>query len=138
MILGTLRVINQAIITSGVPVNIQYENQAAYGIQNKNFMGLRLDYLANKKLTLGGTIVRLGERPFFIKQSYGEDPVRNTMYGFDVDYRSDWPRLTKLLDKLPFYSTKEMSSIYCLCRRRMVGSWSCSPNRKRKPGAGIY
>lgn len=109
--LGTLRVINQAIINSGVPVNIQYENQAAFGIQQRNFMGLRLDYLANKKLSLGGTIVRLGERPFFIKQSYGEDPIRNTMYGFDVDYRSDWPRLSKWLDKLPFYSTKAMSSI---------------------------
>lgn len=109
--LGTLRVINQAIINSGVPVNIQYENQAVYGIQQKSFMGLRLDYFANKKLTLGGTIERLSERPFFIKQSYGEDPVRNTMYGFDVDYRSDWPRLTKWLDKLPFYSTKTMSSI---------------------------
>ncbi|HET9430607.1 MAG TPA: cell surface protein SprA, partial [Chitinophagaceae bacterium] len=81
--LGTLRVINQAIIASGIPVNIQYENQAAYGLQQKNFMGLRIDYLANKNLTLGGTIARLGERPFFIKQSYGEDPVRNTMYGFD-------------------------------------------------------
>jgi cell surface protein SprA len=109
--LGTLRVINQAIINSGVPVNIQYENQAAYGVQQKNFMGLRLDYMANKKLTVGGTIVRLGERPFFVKQSYGEDPIRNTMYGADVDYRSNWPRLTKWLDKLPFYSTKEISSI---------------------------
>ena len=109
--LGTLRIINQSIINSGVPVNIQYENQAVYGLQQKNFMGLRLDYLANKKLTLGGTIERLGERPFFIKQSYGEDPIRNTMYGLDVDYRSDWPRLTKWLDKLPFYSTKTMSSI---------------------------
>ncbi|MET0393491.1 MAG: cell surface protein SprA [Chitinophagaceae bacterium] len=109
--LGTLRVINQAIINSGVPVNIQYENQAAFGIQQRNYMGLRLDYFANKKLTLGGTIVRLGERPFFIKQSYGEDPIRNTMYGLDVDYRSDWPRLSKWLDKLPFYSTRAMSSI---------------------------
>lgn len=109
--LGTLRVINQAIINSGVPVNVQYENQAAFGIQPRNFMGLRIDYFANKKLTLGGTVVRLGERPFFIKQSYGEDPIRNTMYGLDVDYRSDWPRLSKWLDKLPFYSTKAMSSI---------------------------
>ena len=33
------------------------------------------------------------------------------MYGLDIDYRSDLPRLTKWLDKLPFYSTKEMSSI---------------------------
>ena len=109
--LGTLRVTNQAIINSGVPVNVQYENQAAYGLQQKNYMGLRLDYQANKKLTLGGTIVRMSERPFFIKQSYGEDPVRNTMYGADVDYRNNLPRLTKWLDKLPFYSTKAMSSV---------------------------
>jgi cell surface protein SprA len=118
--LGTLHVTNQAIINSGVPVNIQYENQAAYGLQQKNFMGLRLDYMANKKLTLGGTIVRLGERPFFVKQSYGEDPVRNTMYGLDMDYRSDWPRLTKWLDKLPFYSTKEMSSITAYAEAAML------------------
>lgn len=109
--LGTLRVINQSIINSGVPVDIQYENQAAFGIQQRNFIGLRVDYFANKKLTLGGTLVKLGERPFFIKQSYGEDPIRNKMYGIDVDYRSDWPRLSKWLDKLPFYSTRAMSSI---------------------------
>lgn len=109
--LGTLRVVNQAIINSGVPVNINYENNQAFGFQQKNFLGLRLDYLANKNLSIGGTIVRLGERPFFIKQSYGEDPIRNTMYGLDVDYRGNLPRLSKFLDKLPFYSTKAMSSI---------------------------
>ncbi|MFZ9387074.1 MAG: cell surface protein SprA [Chitinophagaceae bacterium] len=109
--LGTLRVTNQAVLNSGIPVSIQYENNQAFGFQQKNFMGVRLDYLANKKLTLGGTIVRLGERPFFIKQLYGEDPIRNTMYGVDVDYRNDLPRLTKWLDKLPFYTTKAMSSV---------------------------
>jgi cell surface protein SprA len=109
--LGTLRVTNQAVLNSGIPVNIQYENNQAFGFQQKNFMGIRLDYIASKKLTLGGTIVRLGERPFFIKQLYGEDPIRNTMYGFDVDYRNNLPRLTKWLDKLPFYSTRAMSSV---------------------------
>jgi len=109
--LGTLRVINQAIVASGIPVNIQYENQATFGLQQKNYMALRLDYLASNKLSLGGTIVRLSERPFFIKQSYGEDPIRNTMYGVDLDYRNNIPRLSKWLDKLPFYSTKAMSSV---------------------------
>ena len=109
--LGSLRVVNQAIINSGVPVNINYENNQAFGFQQKNFLGMRFDYLASKKLTLGGTIVRLGERPFFVKQLYGEDPIRNTMYGMDLDYSSEVPRLTKLLDKLPFYSTKAPSSI---------------------------
>jgi cell surface protein SprA len=109
--LGTLRVINQAIINAGLPVQVQFENNASFGLQQKNFMGLRLDYLYNKNLTLGGTIVRLGERPFFIKQGYGEDPIRNTMYGMDFDYRSDFPRMTRWLNKLPFYNSKVMSSI---------------------------
>ena len=109
--LGSLKIINQAIINAGLPVDVSYENNATYGLQQKNYLGLRLDYLASRKLTLGGTIVRLGERPFFIKQGYGDDPIRNTMYGLDVDYRNDIPRLSKWLDKLPFYTTKAMSSI---------------------------
>ncbi len=109
--LGTLRVTNQAIINSGIPVNIGFENNQAFGIQQKNFLGLRLDYIANRKLSLGATVVQLGERPFFIKQSYGEDPIKNRMYGIDIDYRNNIPRLSKWLDKLPFYSTKAMSSI---------------------------
>ena len=109
--LGTLRVTNQAIVNSGIPVSIGFENNQAFGLQQKNFLGLRLDYIANKKLSLGATVVQLSERPFFIKQSYGEDPIKNRMYGIDVDYRNNLPRLTKWLDKLPFYSTKAMSSI---------------------------
>ncbi|MBC7848542.1 MAG: cell surface protein SprA, partial [Chitinophagaceae bacterium] len=113
--LGTVRILNQAILTSGVPVNIQFENNAGFGIQQRNFMGLRLDYnalnTAKKSLGLGATMVRLGERPFFTKTSYNEDPIRNTMYGVDFNYRSESQRLTRMLDKLPFYSTNEMSTI---------------------------
>ncbi|TMI74209.1 MAG: cell surface protein SprA [Bacteroidetes bacterium] len=118
--LGTLKVINQAIINAGVPVNIQFENQAAYNIQQRSFLGVRVDYVASKKLTIGGTFVKLGERPFFVKQSYGDDPIRNKMVGFDVDYRSDLPRLTKWLDKLPFYSTREMSSVTAYAEGAML------------------
>jgi cell surface protein SprA len=109
--LGSLKVINQAIINSGVPVNVNYENNATFGLQNRNYMALRFDYLASKKLTIGGTIVKLGERPFFIKQNYGDDPIRNTMYGIDFDYQNEIPRLSRWLDKLPFYSTKVISNI---------------------------
>ncbi|HEY0354624.1 MAG TPA: cell surface protein SprA [Flavisolibacter sp.] len=109
--LGTLRVINPQILQSGIPVQVSYENNATFGLQQRNFMALRMDSLASRKLTLGATVVRLGERPFFTKQSYGEDPIRNTMYGVDFDYRNDVPRISKWLDKLPFYSTRAMSSI---------------------------
>ncbi len=109
--LGTLRVINPAIINGGLPVQVQYENNATFGLQQRSYMGLRADYLLNKNLSLGATMVRLSERPFFTKQSYGDDPIRNTMYGLDFDYRGNIPRLTNLLNKLPFYNSNVPSSI---------------------------
>ncbi len=113
--LGTVRILNQGIITSGVPVNVQFENNAGFGIQQRNFLGIRLDYLAKQTareaLTIGASMVRLGERPFFTKTGYSEDPIRNTMYGLDFSYRTEVPRLTRWLDKLPFYNTTEMSTI---------------------------
>lgn len=113
--LGTVKVINSAIISSGVPVNVQFENNAGFGIQQRNFLGLRLDYLAKQTareaLSLGASMVKLSERPFFTKTGYNEDPIRNTMYGLDFSYRTESQWLTRWLDKLPFYNTTEMSSI---------------------------
>jgi cell surface protein SprA len=113
--LGTVQVINQAILNSGVPVNVSYENNASFGLQQRSFLGVRFDYLMKntptETLNIGGTIERLKERPFFSKMNYGEDPISNTMYGVDVNYRGQLPQLTRALDKLPFYTTKEMSTI---------------------------
>ena len=112
---GTVKVINQAIINSGVAVNVQYENNALSGIQQKGLMGLRFDYVAKQSaseaLTIGGTIERLNERPFYTKVSYSEDPIRNTMYGLDVNYFSQSRQLTRWLNHLPFYNSNEVSSI---------------------------
>ncbi len=104
--LGTVKIINQAILNSGLPVNVQFENNGGFGIQQRNFLGLRLDYMAKttarESLQIGATMVRLAERPFFTKTGYNEDPIRNTMYGVDFNYRTEAPRLTRWLDKLPF------------------------------------
>ena len=130
--LGTLKIINQAIINSGVPVNVQFENNASFGIQQRSFMGLRFDYLANKKLSLGATMQRLTERPFFTKVNYGEDPIQNTMYGVDFNYHSDWPGLTRLLNKLPFYDSKTVSTINAYGEAAVLKPGSSKPDRKRK------
>ncbi len=113
--LGTIKITNQAILNAGLPVQVNFENNASFGIQQRNYLGLRLDYLAKntlkEQLAIGGTIVRLGERPFFTKNNLGEEPIRNAMYGLDVNYRKEMPRLTKILDKLPFYSTTVPSTM---------------------------
>ncbi len=109
--LGTLKIINQAIINSGVPVSVGFENNANYGTQQRSFLGVRADYIVNNKLTLGATMERISERPYFTKMNYGEDPINNAMYGVDFNYRSELPGLTRLLDRLPFYTTTATSNI---------------------------
>jgi cell surface protein SprA len=113
--LGTVKIINQAIVNSGIPIQVGYENNATFGMQNRNFMALRADYkaidLPDKQLNVGGAMMRLSERPFFTKMNYGEDPIRNTMVGGDVNFRSDWKRMTKWLDALPFYASRQPSNI---------------------------
>ena len=103
--LGKLKIINTGILNSGVPINIQYEDNATFGFQQQNFMAARFDYYVNKNLTLGGTIMRLNERPFTQQVSYGEDPIKNTVIGMDANYQTEVPALTRALDKLPIYST---------------------------------
>ena len=120
--LGTIKITNSAVINSGIPVQVNYENNATFGLQQRSYMALRWDYMAKntvkEQLSIGGTIVRLSERPFFSKVSYENnssggtnEPIRNSMYGIDVNYRKDIPRLTKLLDKLPFYKTTAASTL---------------------------
>ncbi|MEO6404433.1 MAG: cell surface protein SprA [Ferruginibacter sp.] len=113
--LGTIRITNQAILNAGLPVQVNFENNASFGLQQRSYLGLRLDYLlkntAKYQLSIGGTLVRLSERPFFTKVNLNEDPIRNAMYGLDFNFRKDVPRLTKWLDKIPFYSTTAPSTL---------------------------
>ncbi len=109
--LGRIKILNTGILNSGIPVNIQYEDNATFGFQQQNFMGARLDYYFNNKLGIGGTFMRLTERPFTQKTNFGEDPIKNTVLGLDANYSSELPGLTRLLDKLPIYSTTASSFI---------------------------
>lgn len=109
--LGKVTILNQGILNSGQQIKIDYENNNQFGFQVKSLMGTRLDYRISKKFNIGATVMRLTERPFTQKVNIGEDPISNTIFGADIRYETDAPWLTKALDKLPLYATKEMSTI---------------------------
>jgi cell surface protein SprA len=108
---GNIRIINEAIKRANLPIQVNYENNATFGVQQRTYLGLRWDYLVNRKLSIGGTMVRLSERPFFTKMEYGMDPIKNSMLGVDVSYQDELPRVTKWLSKLPNYKPTGNSSI---------------------------
>lgn len=108
---GRLRILNQGIKNSGLQLNVQYEDNAAFGMNQQTFFGNRVDYFLNDKVQFGATFMRLSERPVGYKTRYNEDPVSNSVLGADATYQSEMPGLTKVLDKLPFYSTNAPSFI---------------------------
>lgn len=139
--LGTVKILNQSIVNAGVPINVGFENNATFGMQNRNFMALRLDYRAietqSKQFAVGAAIMRLGERPFFTKMNYGDDPIRNTMVGGDVNFKSDWKRMTKWLDALPFYSTRQVSNITLYGEGARIIPSTAKQIRPEKGGGGL-
>lgn len=109
--LGRVKIINQGILESGTPINISLESNSLFSIQTKTLAGARFDFRANKDLTIGGTIMNLYERPLTAKVNTGDEPIRNTVVGLDVNWKKESNLITSIVDKLPFYATKEASSI---------------------------
>ncbi len=108
---GRLRILNETYLQQGVPLDIQFEDTSVFSFQQKTMIGLRADYALSKHSNIGATYLRLKERPFTEKVNIGDDPIQNQIFGLDFDYSKEAPWITKAVDKLPFYSTKEPSNI---------------------------
>lgn len=105
-------VINDQILNSCQPITIEFEETDLFNFQTKWLTGIRAEYLFNENFNFGATLLRLNERPGGISRfSIGNEPLRNTKYGFDVNYSGESRFLTKMVDFLPLISTKEKSNI---------------------------
>ncbi len=109
--LGRVKIINDGVLKSNTPIKVSLESQQMFNLQTKTFFGNRFDYTVNKDFQLGATMLHLNERPLTQKVNIGDEPISNWMLGVDGTYRTDSRFLTKMLDKLPFYDTREVSNI---------------------------
>lgn len=135
---GRLRILNDAILSSGVPINVSFEDNTVFGLQNKTMLGLRADYEVSDDVNIGGTFLQLFERPFTPKVNAGDDPINNRIYGLDFTMNKEAPFLTRLVDKLPFYSTTEPSSISVLAETAVIDPGHARAiNQTRRDKSGI-
>jgi cell surface protein SprA len=109
--LGRVKIINEGILNSGKPIKVSVESNSMFSMQQKSMVGTRLDYKLNNDVNIGGTVLRVSERPLTQKVNIGDEPIANTIAGLDGQYRTEVPFLTRLVDKLPFYDTKETSTL---------------------------
>jgi len=122
---GSVTITNRSYLSSGQEVNIEYESNELTSIQKKTFTGVRAQYDLSNNIKLGGTWFRLRERPITDKIRIGDEPVNNSVFGFDAKADFDVPWLTRAIDKIPLLQTKAPSSV------SFSGEWA-----KLTPGLG--
>ena len=108
---GKVKIINASLMNSNANIKVSFENQQAFTPIVKSLIGTTIEHKVNKDLVIGGTFLRLTERPLTPKVTLGDEPVANMIYGVNLTYRTDAPWLTKAVNLIPFISTKESSSL---------------------------
>lgn len=109
--MGRVKIINQGYLSSGTPITVSTESHELFSMTTKRMMGLRASYELNKDFNFGATLLNLHESPITSKVNYGEEPMSNTLWGFDFNYKKEVNFITKLVDLLPFYSTNAPSNL---------------------------
>jgi cell surface protein SprA len=108
--LGRVKILNTGILESNTPIKISIESNSVFGFQARSMMGAHYNYRFSDKFNLGGTWMRMMERPVTQKVDIGSEPFKNNILGVDLAYRTDVPFLTKLVDILPVISTNQKST----------------------------
>jgi len=110
--LGRLTIINQGLLESGTPIQVNLESKSLFNTKVRSFMGNRLEYRFNENMSLGMTMLRLSERVSSFKVGFEDYPINNRMWGFDAHASTEVPFLTQVVDKgVPFVKTKERSNV---------------------------
>lgn len=106
---GSITILNDRYRAPDQDIRIEYEDQAFASIEQKTFTGLRAEYDLTRDIRLGGTFFRFSERPLDDKIRIGDEPINNSVFGFDANATFETPFITRFLDSLPLLQTRESS-----------------------------
>ena len=110
--LGTVKILNPSILSSGQEINVSFEKADLFNFQTKWLSGARAEYKFDDNIDMGFTIFHLNERPGGITRfSVGNEPVKNTKYGFDFNLNKQSEFITKVINAVPLLGTREISNI---------------------------
>jgi len=109
--MGRVSIINQSILDAGTAVNCSLESQEEYGALRKTMMGFNWRYDFSKNFQLGGTLLHLTEKPLTTKVNMGAEPLNNTIWGVNVNWKQQTQWLTNMIDKIPLINVSQPSNI---------------------------
>ena len=108
---GEVTILNQSIIDAGTAVNVSLESQSDYSQERKTMFGVNWEYDFSKNFQMSGTLQHLSEQALTTKVSMGSEPLNNTIWGLNLNWKHESQWLTNMLDKLPFLHLTQPSQI---------------------------
>ncbi len=108
---GMVQILDPSLKESNTPIEISTEENSMFSQNRRSFFGVDVEHKVNDKLILGATYLRLSEQPLTVKSNYGDESVNNAIYGFNFNYSTDAPFLTRWVNKLPNIDTDVMSTL---------------------------
>lgn len=109
--LGRVRITNEGVMASGNDITVSYEKSDVMSFRQKTLIGTRLDYRVNKDFNIGATVMHLNERPMNTRVNIGDEPIKNTQVGLDLNLKDESRMITRLVDMLPGIQTKAPSNV---------------------------
>jgi cell surface protein SprA len=109
--LGRVEILDEALKASNTPIDVSVENNAVFGQQTRRFTGVNVEHQFNENFVLGATLLNLNERPITQKANFNSEPINNTIFGFNGNYSTEVPFLTRLVNKLPNIDTDVPSNL---------------------------
>ena len=108
---GEVTILNQSIIDAGTKVNVSLESNTDYAQERKTMFGMNWEYDFSKDFQLSGTFQHLSEQALTNKVNMGNEPLNNTLWGLNINWKKESQWLTNMLDKLPFLHLTQPSQI---------------------------
>lgn len=106
-----VRIINQSIIDAGTNVSVSLESQDDWSVMRKTMLGVNWDYDFSKNFNIGGTFMKVNEKPLTSKVNMGSEPLNNMLWGFHMNWKQNSQWLTNMLDKIPLLDLSAPSTI---------------------------
>jgi cell surface protein SprA len=108
---GRVQILDPSLQASNTPIQVSVENNSVFGQQTRRFYGINVEHKFSEKFTLGGTFLKMSERPYTQKSVYGQESVNNTIFGMNTNFSTEVPFLTRLVNKLPNMDTDVPSNV---------------------------
>lgn len=128
---GFVSMMNPRATLPNANLRVEFEQNDIFNTATKTMAGVRADLLLfNKRKvssSIGMTMLNYSQAAIIDRVPIGQEPNANFMVGFDakLDAELDW--MTRALDALPFFDTKERSTF------TMRGEWALTaptPNKR--------